>query len=98
MVIYDLYITRPFLVAGARKAYPPFVVDPYAVLPSAVSPQRLKAIARQKNQSLKSVSRVKHPQSSFRLPAYNRPLFYIMPVIELFDIRVFVALDHRHHQ
>ena len=50
MIVNNLYVSRPRGFFGPLKAHPPLVIDPYAVLPFALSFQSFKAIAGQSYQ------------------------------------------------
>lgn len=62
MVVHNLYVPRPIVTPA--KADAPLSVDPNAVLPSTVSPKRLKGVTRQPGQVVQIMGTVKHGQAT----------------------------------
>ena len=94
MIVNNLDINRPWGSFGPLEAHPPLIIDPYTVLPFALSFQRFKAIAGQSSQIQHGGCGFKTVELQPRSPFNTEERFNSLPPREVSRALVPVTEDH----
>jgi hypothetical protein len=92
MIVDDLDVVRAVLVPC--KAYPPLLIDPNAVLPSAVPFQGFEPVAGEHLQGSEGVGGIQDAEALFRLAGERLKLAHLFAAKQLRRADVFEAADH----
>src|SRR5258706_14592093 len=94
MIINNLYVSRSGRFLRPLEAHPPLIVDPYAVLPFALSFQSFKAITGQSSQIQHGGCGLKTVKLQPRSPFNTEERLDSLPPREVSRALIPVAEDH----